>query len=119
MGGGSNRLPSLERKPVTYHLQTPWENQTWIVDPTSDYARLAGRPLAGGSPTGSQQFITEVPRCLTFLINGTTVTTNMTPSQDDLADADYYYLGGHEYDIPDSVAQILINAGYSDYVTLI
>jgi hypothetical protein len=104
---------------VTYHLQTPWENQTWIVDPTSDYARLAGRPLAGGSPTGSQQFITEVPRCLTFLINGTTVTTNMTPSQDDLADADYYYLGGHEYDIPDSVAQILINAGYSDYVTLI
>lgn len=104
---------------MTYHLQTPWENQTWIVDPTSDYARLAGRPLAGGSPTGSQQFITEVPRCLTFLINGTTVTTNMTPSQDDLADADYYYLGGHEYDIPDSVAQILINAGYSDYVTLI
>jgi hypothetical protein len=104
---------------VTYHLQTPWENQTWIVDPTSDYARLAGRPLAGGSPTGSQQFITEVPRCLTFLINGTTVTTIMTPNQDALADADYYYLGGHEYDIPDSVAQILINAGYSDYVTLI
>jgi hypothetical protein len=43
----------------------------------------------------------------------------MTPSQDDLADADYYYLGGHEYDIPNDVAQILINAGYSDYVTLI
>ncbi len=104
---------------MTYHLQTPWENQTWIVDPASDYARLAGRPLAGGSSTGSQQFITDVPRCLTFLINGTTVTTNMTPSQDDLADADYYYLGGHEYDIPDSVAQILINAGYSDYVTAI
>jgi hypothetical protein len=41
----------------------------------------------------------------------------MTPDQDTLADADYYYLGGHEYDIPDNVAQILINAGYSDYVT--
>ena len=104
---------------MPYHLVTPWENQTWITDPTSNYARLAGRPLAGGSPTGSQQFITDVPRSLTFLINGTTVTTNMTPSQDDLADADYYYLGGHEYTVSNQVAQILINAGYSDYVTLI
>lgn len=104
---------------MPYHLVTPWENQTWITDPTSNYARLAGRPLAGGSSTGSQQFITDVPRCLTFLINGTTVTTNMTPSQDDLADADYYYLGGHEYTVSNDVAQILINAGYSDYVTVI
>lgn len=102
---------------MTYHLVTPWENQTWIVDPTSDYARLAGRPLSGGSSTGSQQYITEVPRALTFIINGTTVTTSMTPDQDTLADAEYYYLGGHEYDIPDNVAQILIDAGYSDYVT--
>ncbi len=104
---------------MPYHLVTPWENQTWITDPTSNYARLAGRPLAGGSSTGSQKFITDVPRCLTFLINGTTVTTNMTPSQDDLADADYYYLGGHEYTVSNEVAQILINAGYSDYVTVI
>ena len=104
---------------MPYHLVTPWENQTWITDPTSNYARLAGRPLAGGSSTGSQQFITDVPRCLTFLINGTTVTTNMTPSQDDLADADYYYLGGHEYTVSNEVAQILINAGYADYVTVI
>jgi len=104
---------------MTYHLVTPWENQTWIVDPASDYARLAGRPLSGGSPTGSQQYITEVPRALTFIINGTTVTTSMTPDQDTLADADYYYLGGHEYDIPNNVAQILIDAGYSDYVTAI
>ena len=102
---------------MTYHLVTPWENQTWIVDPTSDYARLAGRPLSGGSPTGSQQYSTEVPRAVTCIINGTTVTTSMTPDQDTLADAEYYYLGGHEYDIPDNVAQILINAGYSDYVT--
>lgn len=104
---------------MAYTLVTPWENQTWIVDTTSDYARLAGRPLSGGSPTGSQQYITDVPRCLTFIINGTTVTTNMTPDQDTLADADYYYLGGHEYTISDEVAQILIDAGYSDYVTAI
>lgn len=102
---------------MTYHLQTPWENQTWIVDPTSNYARLAGRPLSGGSLTGSQPYLTDVPRGLTFIINGTTVTTSMSPDQDTLADADYYYLGGHEYDIPDNVAQILINAGYSEYLT--
>ena len=102
---------------MTYHLVTPWENQTWIVDPTSNYARLAGRPLSGGSLTGSQQFLTDVPRGLTFIINGTTVTTSMSPDQDTLAAADYYYLGGHEYDIPDNVAQILINAGYSEYLT--
>ena len=104
---------------MTYHLVTPWENQTWIVDPTSDYARLAGRPLSGGSLTGSQQYLTDVPRALTFIINGTTVTTSMTPDQDTLANAEYYYLGGHEYDIPDNVAQILIDAGYSDYVTAV
>jgi hypothetical protein len=102
---------------MTYHLQTPWENQTWIVDPNSNYARLAGRPLSGGSLTGSQQYLTDVPRCLTFIINNTTVTTTMTPDQDTLAAADYYYLGGHEYDISDEVAQILIDAGYEDYVT--
>jgi hypothetical protein len=104
---------------VAYTLVTPWENQTWITDPTSNYARLAGRPLSGGSLTGSQKYITDVPRCLTFIINGTTVTTNMTPDQDTLADADYYYLGGHEYTVSNEVAQILIDAGYSDYVTLI
>lgn len=104
---------------MTYHLQTHWQNQTWIVDPNSEYARLAGRPLSGGSLTGSQQYITDVPRALTFIINGTTVTTTMTPDQDTLANAEYYYLGGHEYDIPNNVAQILIDAGYSDYVTAI
>jgi len=46
---------------MTYHLVTPWENQTWIVDPTSNYARLAGRPLSGGSLTGSQPFLTDAP----------------------------------------------------------
>jgi hypothetical protein len=36
-----------------------------------------------------------------------------------VSDADYYYLGGHEYTVSNEVAQILINAGYSDYVTVI
>jgi hypothetical protein len=34
-----------------------------------------------------------------------------------LAAANFYYLGGHEYTISDYEANILINAGYSDYVT--
>jgi len=102
---------------MTYHLVTPWENQTWIVDPTSNYARLAGRPLSGGSPTGSQQYITDVPRGLTFIINGTTVTTNMTPDQDTLANVDYYCLGGSTDTVSVSIGTILINAGYTDYLT--
>jgi hypothetical protein len=52
-----------------------------------------------------------------LLINGTTVSAEQTPSQDDLAAASYYYLGGHEYTISDYEANILINAGYGDYVT--
>jgi hypothetical protein len=41
----------------------------------------------------------------------------LTPSQDDLAAASYYFLGGHEYEISDYQAQVLIDAGYGDYVT--
>jgi hypothetical protein len=52
-----------------------------------------------------------------MIVNGTTVTLTLTPSQDDLAAASYYFLGGHEYEISDYQAQVLINAGYSDYVT--
>jgi hypothetical protein len=52
-----------------------------------------------------------------LIINGTTVTENRTPSQDELADADTYYLGGHVYTLTDQEAQILIDAGYSDYLT--
>ena len=81
------------------------------------YARLAGRPLAGGSYTGAiPSFLTDVPRGLTLLINGTTVTESRTPYQNDLADADTYYLGGHTYTLDDAAAQILIDAGYSAYL---
>jgi hypothetical protein len=107
---------------MAYALKTPYRNETWISDGTyaSPYARLAGRRLAGGTINGSIPIsITDIHRGISLLINGTTVTENQTPSQDDLADADYYYLGGHEYTIENNVAQILINAGYGAYVTLI
>jgi len=105
---------------MAYALKTPYRNETWISDGTyaSPYARLAGRRLAGGTINGSIPIsITDIHRGISLLINGTTFTENQTPSQDDLAAADYYYLGGHEYTIEDDVAQILIDAGYGEFVT--
>jgi hypothetical protein len=52
-----------------------------------------------------------------LIVNGTQVTITLTPSQDDLAAASYYFLGGHEYTLSDTQAQVLIDAGYGDYVT--
>jgi hypothetical protein len=107
---------------MTYRLNTTWTWETWGSDyyTFTPYSRLAGRPITGGSITGTiNPFLTDVPRGITFLVNGTTVTTQRTPSQDDLAAADSYYLGGHEYEISDSEAQIFIDAGYGSYVTQI
>ena len=98
---------------MPYQLITPWNAETWIVDETyaSPYARLAARP----APEGGR--ITDINRGITLLVTGTTVTQNRTPSQDDLAAADVYYLGGHTYVLDDTAAQVLINAGYSEYLT--
>lgn len=82
------------------------------------YGRLAGKRLTGGTPDGPIPVsLTDVPRGITLLVNGTTVSENRTPSQDDLANADAYYLGGHAYTLTDAEAQVLIDAGYSDYLT--
>lgn len=107
---------------MAYALTTPYRNETYIADGnySTPYARLAGRRLTGGTIDGPIPIsITDIHRGISLIINGTTVTENQTPSQDDLAAADYYYLGGHEYTIDDDVAAILIAAGYSAYVTLI
>jgi len=78
-----------------YQLITPWQAETWLPDGdlNTPYASL--------------------------LINGSTVTENRTPSQDDLAAADQYFLGGHEYTVDQATADILIAAGYSDYLSVI
>jgi len=95
-----------------YQVTTPWQNETWITGSQYDpYARLAGRPLSNGS------YLTDIGRGVTLIVNGTTVTETRTPYQNDLEDADAYYLGGHEYVVDQSAADILINAGYSEYVT--
>ena len=106
---------------MAYTLITPWLNQTYGIDDSnrfSPYARLAGKEFNGGTVNGNIPIsLTDIPRGVSLLVNGTTVTESQTPSQDDLAAASFYYLGGHEYTISDYEATILINAGYSDYVT--
>jgi hypothetical protein len=106
---------------MAYTLITPWLNQTYGIDDTnrfSPYARLAGKEFNGGSVNGNIPIsLTDIPRGVSLLVNGTTVTATQTPSHDDLAAASYYFLGGHEYTISDAQATVLINAGYGDYVT--
>jgi hypothetical protein len=105
---------------MPYSLTTPWRWETYGADyyEFTPYARLAGRRITGGSVTGPiNPSLTDVPRGVSLLVTGTVVTENMTPSQDDLAAADYYFLGGHEYTVSDTQAQVLIDAGYGDYLT--
>jgi hypothetical protein len=107
---------------MAYTLTTPFQNQTWGAGTGeySMYSRLAGRRFIGGTISGPiPTSLTDIRRGQTIIVNGTNVYLTLTPSQDDLAAASYYFLGGHEYEISDYQAQVLIDAGLSDYVTLI
>lgn len=102
---------------MSYQLYGPWENETW-ADQRSLLYRLSAIRIENGTSRGTiPPNATDIPRGISLLITGTTVTESRVPSQDDIAAADFYYAGGHVHIIPDSVAQILINAGYSDYLT--
>ena len=104
-----------------YTLVTPWRWETWGASQEfTPYSRLAGRPVTGGTSTGTiNPYITDIPRGYSLLVTGTTVTEIQTPSQDQLAAAGYYFLGGHEYVVSQAQATVLINAGYSAYLTVI
>jgi len=105
---------------MAYSLVTPYQWQTWGAGQGeySPYSRLAGRRFNGGTIDGPIAIsLTDVARGQTIIVNGTTVTLSLTPSQDELAAASYYFLGGHEYVISNEQAAVLIAAGYSDYVT--
>jgi hypothetical protein len=105
---------------MAYKLVTPYQWQTYITEPYSKYARLAGRRFNGGTIDGSIPVsMTDVARGQSLLVTGTTVVMTQTPNQDDLAACSYYFLGGHEYTISDAQATVLINAGYGSYVTAI
>jgi hypothetical protein len=104
-----------------YTLVTPWRWETYGAGQEfTPYSRLAGRPVTGGTSTGTiNPFITDIPRGYSLLVTGTTVTEIQTPSQDQLDEAGYYFLGGHEYVVSQAQATVLINAGYSAYLTVI
>ena len=104
-----------------YTLVTPWRWETYGAGREfTPYSRLAGRPVRGGTSSGTiNPFITDIPRGYSLLVTGTTVVEVQTPSQDDLAAASYYFLGGHEYVVSQAQATVLINAGYSAYLTVI
>ena len=105
---------------MAYTLVTPYQWQTWGAGTGvySEYSRLAGRRFNGGTIDGAIPIsLTDVARGQTMIVNGTTVTLTLTPSQDDLAAASYYFLGGHEYEISDYQAGVLTAAGYGSWLT--
>ena len=102
-----------------YQLSTPYRWETWGARAEFDpYSRLAGRPIDGSTgPYGAiQPFMTDIARGMSLLINGTTVTEIQTPSQDQLAAADQYFLGGTLTVVDQDTANILIAAGYSAFL---
>lgn len=78
-----------------YRLTPPTSKEAW---PVAD--RLFGRVGA--------------PRGVSLLVTGPIVVAVQFPSQEEQAEADRVYLGGHEYEISDIDAQVLIDAGYGD-----
>ena len=105
---------------MPYTLNTPWEWQTWGAgQPWPDkYSRLAGKPITGGSLTGTTNpFLTDIPRGVTLIVKDGVVEQTLYPYQNTLADADYYFLGGHVYTVTDAQAAVLTAAGYGDYLT--
>jgi len=105
---------------MPYRLTTPWRWETHGIyyNSFTPYSRLAAKPITGGSATDTTNpFLTDIPRPYTFIVNGSTVTQEQTPSQSTLAAASSYYLGGTTTTISDAEAQIFINAGYSSFLT--
>jgi hypothetical protein len=58
----------------------------------------------------------RIARANTILVYGTAVVSLRTPGVDQVAEADYAYLGGHVSPITDVERTILVNAGYGAYI---
>lgn len=75
-------------------------------------------PTVEEGPAGFGQLMWRyrITRANTILVYGTAVVSLRTPGVDQVAEADYAYLGGHVSPITDVERTILINAGYGDYI---
>jgi hypothetical protein len=80
---------------VSYLLRPPV-----VKEPQPNAGRLFGR--------------VPIPRGVSLLVVGTTVTEARYVTIEDIESVDAYYAGGHEYTLSDDEAQILIDAGYGD-----
>ena len=78
-------------------------------------------PTVKETPAGFGRLFWRYPihRADTILVYGTAVQQVRTPGVDQTLEADYYYLGGHEYIISETEKTILTNAGYSAYITAV
>lgn len=61
----------------------------------------------------------RLPRGITLMVTGTTVTEAQYATEEQLAACDWYLRGGYEQVISDAHATILIDAGYSECVEVV
>ena len=53
---------------------------------------------------------------LSLIVNGATVTEVEVPSQTELAEADYYFMGGRRHQITTAQRDVLVAAGFGSYI---
>ena len=61
----------------------------------------------------------RIARSNTILVYGTSVQSERTPGVDETQNADYCYQGGHRYVLSTNEYNILNNAGYGSYISVI
>jgi len=101
---------------MSYFFTSPVNAETWgtNLDVRDKYSRLSQKRVVRAGVTTQ---ITDVNRGITLIWDGTTLTANRYPYQNDLENAVWYLLGGHEQIITDEQAAILIANGYGSCVT--
>ena len=84
-------------------------------------AYLFKPPAVEESPAGFSRLFWRyrIARGDTILVYGTTTVRTRTPGVDETQDADYCYLGGHEYILSQGEYDILVANGYSANITTI
>ena len=84
-------------------------------------AYLFKPPAVDESPAGFSRLFWRyrIARGDTILVYGTTTVRTRTPGVDETQNADYCYLGGHEYILSQGEYNILVANGYGANITTI